>query len=211
MVSQITSNAVAIRKQEGLTLIELLVTIVILSFTIALMSGALSQISQIVRVGADQSNGFLERWNQARSLYDITANMVIDPTLEKPFTGRSETITMVTTAPPEMPRGIPQQIRLDLKTTAGDTNLLLTPVGNSLAKEKILARFTEKVEFRFLDHLDQQHQIWPPMGMGDSRAMPSAILIRSSSGEQEVFKSAAYEGNWSPPGKSVNDFFFNTQ
>ena len=36
--------------QHGLTLIELLVTVVILSFTVALMSGAFSQIAQMLRI-----------------------------------------------------------------------------------------------------------------------------------------------------------------
>ena len=36
-------------QQRGLTLIELLVTVVILSFTVALMSGAFGQIAQMLR------------------------------------------------------------------------------------------------------------------------------------------------------------------
>ena len=39
--------------QHGLTLIELLVTVVILSFTVALMSGAFSQIAQKVTLLID--------------------------------------------------------------------------------------------------------------------------------------------------------------
>ena len=45
-------------QQRGLTLIELLVTVVILSFTVALMSGAFGQIAQMLRVSTEHSNGF---------------------------------------------------------------------------------------------------------------------------------------------------------
>ena len=118
------------QKSKGLTLIELLVTVVILSFTVAILSGAFNQISQILRISSEQSNGFPARWSQSRALYDLVGNMVIDPTREKAFKGNHESIETVSLAVPESQPGIAHPFKLVIKPSIDSeqfSDLLLVP------------------------------------------------------------------------------------
>lgn len=202
---------IAHSQQRGVTLVELLVTIVILSFTVALMSGAFTQIAQMLRVSTEQSNGFLGRWNQSRALYDIVANMVIDPTLEKPFTGQYDQLDVVTLALPDGSAGIPRLARLRLKPASDDdksTDLMLeNPTMQSASGATRLTRFPGRLEFRYMDHRGQEQVQWPPTGMATYRPMPSAILIRQTEGLRLVVRAVAYEGDLSPKNNALAQAF----
>ncbi|MDZ4187681.1 MAG: type II secretion system protein [Hydrogenophaga sp.] len=197
-------------RQRGLTLIELLVTVVILSFTVALMSGALGQIAQMLRVSTEHSNGFLGRWNQSRALYDMVANMVIDPTLERPMTGQPEQIDMVTLALPDGPLGVARPARLRLKTATDtdSTDLQLESLASQDGRPAMtLTRFPGRLEFRFIDHLGEEHAQWPPSGVAIARAMPSAVLLKDVDSQLLLVRAAAFEGALSPKNKSIAQAF----
>ncbi|NCN96063.1 MAG: prepilin-type N-terminal cleavage/methylation domain-containing protein [Rhodoferax sp.] len=197
--------------QRGVTLVELLVTVVILGFTVALMSGAFTQIAQMLRVSTEQSNGFLGRWNQSRALYDIVGNMVIDPTLEKPFTGQYDQMDMITLGLPEGPPGVPRHARLRLKPASEDDNstdlLLENPMMQNASEAIRLTRFPGRLEFRYIDHRGQELVQWPPTGMATYRPMPSAILIRQTDGRRLLVRAAAYEGGLSPKNNALAQAF----
>lgn len=199
------------RHQRGLTLIELLVTVVILSFTVALMSGAFGQIAQMLRVSTEHSNGFLGRWNQSRALYDMVANMVIDPTLAKPFTGQYQQLDMVTLALPDGPPGAARPARLQLKPTAdtdNSTDLQLESQADRSNQPALrLARLPGRLEFRYTDHRGQEHAQWPPEGVSEYRPMPSAVLLRDSNSQQTIVRAAAYEGNLTPQNNDIAQAF----
>lgn len=198
-------------RQRGLTLIELLVTVVILSFTVALMSGAFGQIAQMLRVSTEHSNGFLGRWNQSRALYDMVANMVIDPTLEKPFTGQYQQLDMVTLALPDGPPGAARPARLQLKPatdTDNSTDLTLqNPAAPSSTPPLKLARLPGRLEFRFVDHQGQEHAQWPPNGVADYRPMPSAIVLKDTNSQRAIVRAAAYEGSLTPKNNAIAQAF----
>ena len=198
-------------QQRGLTLIELLVTVVILSFTVALMSGAFGQIAQMLRVSTEHSNGFLSRWNQSRALYDMVGNMVIDPTLEKPFSGQYQQLDMVTLAFPDGSPGAPRQARVLLEPTPeidNSTDLQLeNPVDQSSQPAMKLARLPGRLEFRFIDHRGQEHAQWPPTGMSEHRSMPSAVLLKDTNSQRTIVRAAAYEGNLTPKNNAIAQAF----
>lgn len=198
-------------RQRGLTLIELLVTVVILSFTVALMSGAFGQIAQMLRVSTEHSNGFLSRWNQSRALYDMVANMVIDPTLEKPFTGQYQQLEMVTLLLPDGPPGAPRPARLQLKpATDADNSTDLTlqnPTAPSNTPPLKLARLPGRLEFRFVDHQGQEHAQWPPNGVAEYRPMPSVILLKDTNSQRTIARAAAYEGSLTPKNNAIAQAF----
>ena len=201
------------QKSKGLTLIELLVTVVILSFTVAILSGAFNQISQILRISSEQSNGFPARWSQSRALYDLVGNMVIDPTREKAFKGSHESIEAVSLAVPENQPGIAHPFKLVLKPSKDSeqfSDLLLVPP-TTLGSEQIqplrLARFEGRVEFRFVDHLAAEHTHWPPDGTNSLRPMPSAVAVKSTDGRRNLMRVAAYEGPLSPANRSLTQAF----
>ncbi|NMM77911.1 hypothetical protein B2J88_36260 [Rhodococcus sp. SRB_17] len=198
-------------RQQGLTLIELLVTVVILSFTVALMSGAFGQIAQMLRVSTEHSNGFLSRWNQSRALYDMVANMVIDPTLEKPFTGQYQQLDMVTLALPNGPPGAPRPAHLQLKPAADADNstdlILQNPAAQSSTAPLKLARLPGRLEFRFVDHQGQEHAQWPPNGVAEYRPLPSAIVLKDTYSQQAIARAAAYEGSLAPKNNAIAQAF----
>jgi len=199
------------RYQHGMTLIELLVTVVILGFAVGIMSGAFTQIAQMLRVSTEHSNGFLGRWNQSRALYDMVSNMVIDPALEKPFAGQPMQLDMVTLALPDGPRGVARRARLRLKSADTDddsTELWLeNPAVADTPSSIGLARFPGRLEFRFVDHKAQEHTQWPPGGTTIYRALPSAILIRQVDGSRLVVRMAAYEGSLSLKNNAIAQAF----
>ncbi len=197
-------------RQSGLTLIELLVTVVILSFTVALMSGAFGQIAQMLRISTEHSNGFLGRWNQSRALHDMVANMVIDPNLEQPFTGRPEQLDMVTLAIPNGPPGVPRPARLLLKSAEGQegTDLLLdasAPRGGSAALR--LTRFPGRLEFRYVDRQGEEHLQWPPLGLTANRPMPSGVVLRDVANQRTIVRAAAFEGDLQPKNNAIAQAF----
>lgn len=200
-----------LERQQVLTLIELLVTVVILSFTVALMSGAFGQIAQMLRVSTEHSNGFLGRWNQSRALYDMVANMVIDPTLEKPFTGQYQQFDMVTLALPDGPPGVARPARVQLKPATDADNrtdlTLQSPTARSDTPPLRLARLPGRLEFRFVDQQGQEYAQWPPDGMADYRPMPSAILLRDTNSQRTIARAAAYEGDLTVNNNAVAQAF----
>jgi len=205
----ISFRATPQRRQNGLTLIELLVTIVILGFTVALMSGAFTQISQMLRVSSEQSNGFLARWNNNRALYDIVTNMVIDPALEKPFLGSYRQLDTTTTSPPDLAPGTPRVIRLNLKQPSSSndfTELWLESTNPSRPGMK-LATYSHRLEFRFVDHLGREHQQWPPNGIAEQRPMPNAVLLRDIDQQNMVFRAASFPGGLTPKNAAVTQMF----
>ena len=201
----------ALGRQRGLTLIELLVTVVILSFTVALMSGAFGQIAQMLRVSTEHSNGFLGRWNQSRALYDMVANMVIDPTLEQPFTGRPEQLDMVTLAMPDGPPGAARPARLLLKSSEdadNSTDLLLdTSASRNGSTTLKLTRFPGRLEFRYVDRQGEEHLQWPPFGVTANRPMPSGIVLKDLSNQRVIVRAAAFEGSLSPKNNAIAQAF----
>jgi general secretion pathway protein J len=189
--------------QQGLTLIELLVTMVILGFVIATMSGALNQISQMLRISAEQTNGFLGRWTQSRALFDIVANMTLDPTLDQPFTGNPNRMDLVSLATPNAPLGQPQRLRLQLdpvKDQANQTQLQVSELDADAAASapQWLADFQGRIEFRYIDRQQQEHSQWPINNGQQTQKIPSAIVLRDSASQALVVRMVGYMGPVNP-------------
>lgn len=190
-------------KQQGLTLIELLVTMVILGFVIATMSGALTQISQMLRISAEQTSGFLGRWTQSRALYDIVANMTLDPTQDQPFTGTPNRIDLISLTTPNAPLGQPQRLRLLLgpvKDQSNQTQLQVSELDADATPEdpQWLASFQGRIEFRYIDKQQQEHRQWPINNGQQTQQMPSAIVLRDSDSQALVVRMAGYMGPVNP-------------
>jgi prepilin-type N-terminal cleavage/methylation domain-containing protein len=195
--------------QRGLTLIELLVTIIILGFTMSLMSGAFNQIGQMLRISSEHSSGFLERWNRSRAVFDIISNMVIDPALERPFIGTPQELHLVTLASPLEQQGVARPIRISLKDAKESKNTEVWIAQDSKNAPPGL-RQTElpgRIEFRFIDHQGNTHQQWPPAGVADARPMPSAIVLIDLDNNAKSYRLATYEGVLTPKNNAVAKLF----
>jgi prepilin-type N-terminal cleavage/methylation domain-containing protein len=189
-------------KQQGLTLIELLVTMVILGFVIATLSGALTQISQMLRISSEQTNGFLGRWTQSRALFDIVANMVPDPTQDQAFKGTPTRIELVSLTAPDAPIGQPRRLRLSLgpvKDQPRQTQLQISEFddnGKTSIQEPAqwLANFEGRVEFRYIDKQQKEPGQWPVDHGQQTQQLPTAILMRDTDRPETVIRMAGYMG-----------------
>lgn len=199
-----------ISHQRGITLIEILVTIVILGFSISLISGALGSISQMIRVSSEENHGFLNRFNDARALHDIFANMLINPDLDKSLIGDEENIIFTSSAVPQNERGKPLLINIKILEHKNKHKIFTVEFFKLDEDDKegnVLMNFQERVIFRYVDSLNNEHKNWPPNGVSKKADLPSAVLILSSSGENLVYKKIVYEGPLNKKSKEFKDFF----
>ena len=197
-------------RQRGVTLIELLVTVVILGFVVGLMSGAFNQISQMLRVSSNHNNQFLGRWTQSRALYDLVSNLVIDPALEKPFVGQPNTMDAVSLASPNRPWGLASHVEVKIKRAQSDNvfEVWVQDQGSLPdAKPLKVATFRFGIEFVYVDHSGKEFAQWPPSGVGTFRALPSGVLIRETDGQRLLTRMASYEGNLDPAGNALRQAF----
>ncbi len=192
------------RHQTGLTLIELLVTMVLLGFVVALMSGAFVQIAQMLRISSEHGNGFSGRWTQSRSMQDVVANMVPDPAYDVPLEGKSARITLTTMALPPSATGVAQRATLALKTSAfvagADTTTVLeaSAAGETDVRSNPppfeMARYKGSLIFVYTDAQGREHRQWPPAGVAETDRLPSAIGLRDESRQGSLVQLARYEG-----------------
>ncbi len=193
--------------QKGMTLIELLVTMVLLGFIVALMSGAFVQIAQMLRISSEHGNGFSGRWTQSRALQDIVANLVAEPDLLKPLEGTDVRISLTTLALPPVANGVAQRARLELLTSNysadAPTSTVLQVTATSSASDAFarsdakpfeLARFNGRLFFVYVDEKGKESRQWPPFGAEKSNKLPSAIGLRDESRQGNLVQLANYEG-----------------
>lgn len=190
--------------QRGLTLIELLVTMVLLGFIVALMSGAFVQIAQMLRISSEHGNGFSSRWTQSRAMQELVANLAVDPELPKPLEGTATRVELTTLSLPPAASGKPQRATLELKTSdysaeADATTVLQVaraPVsfGSAAVKPFELARYRGRLVFVFLDASGKESRQWPPLGATQLGKLPSAIGLRDEAKQNALVQLAYYEG-----------------
>jgi general secretion pathway protein J len=190
--------------QHGLTLIELLVTMVLLGFVVALMSGAFVQIAQMLRISSEHGNGFSGRWTQSRSMQDLVSNMVPDPAYEIPLVGKATVMTLTTLALPPHAKGVAQRATLSLNTNAfaagtEETTALQVNPGNDVLIDsgKLLfeiARYKGRLIFVYVDASGREYRQWPPSGTIQTDKLPSAIGLRDESQQNRLVLIANYEG-----------------
>lgn len=189
--------------QQGLTLIELLVTMVLLGFVVALMSGAFVQIGQMLRVSAEHGNGFSGRWTQSRSLQEMVANMVPDPDIETPFRGLSTRMNFSTLVTPFNASGSARPIALELRTssyvagTSPTTTLQMLESSTPSSQQNRpfeLARYEGRLVFAYIDAQGKQHKQWPVQGARPPYQLPKAVGLVDESRQDKLAQIAQYEG-----------------
>jgi general secretion pathway protein J len=191
-------------KQTGLTLIELLVTMVLLSFVVILMSGAFVQIAQMLRISSDHGNGFTGRWVQSRVLQDIVANMIIDPVESEPFIGTDSRSRLTTLAIPPNQSGIGETATLELirspYSTAEDGTTRLEIIVQAKNDSRNLTRtfelgvFKGRLLFVYFDAQGNEFQQWPPSNFEKKDTLPSALGIRDQDQKGKILQIANFQG-----------------
>lgn len=181
-----------IRRQTGLTLIELLVSLVILGFVVTVMSGAFYQVAQVVRVAETVNGNFQDQWVRLRGISDLVGNLVMPEGLEQPFSGDTMGFEGFSVALPQSKWGVAQGFSVKLaRAENGGSKLMLTPADG---KEGLLTSWNTLVEFQYLRIDGSLESKWPPFGKNPD-ALPAGVLIRDTSGERLVQLIAPYTGS----------------
>ena len=185
----------ASRRQAGLTLIELLVSLVILGFVVTVMSGAFYQVAQVVRVAEEVNGRFQSQWVQQRVLSDLVGNLAMPEGVERQFSGDSKGFEGYSTALPQTGWGVAQQFHVRLESVEQDRTNLVLRSGDS--KESVLTSWPQRVEFEYLAVDGSTQSIWPPFGKSKD-ALPSGVVVRATSGERLAQLVVPYFGSRVP-------------
>lgn len=182
-------------KQHGMTLIELLVSLVILGFVVTIMSGAFFQVSQVVRIAESVNGQFQPQWVRAHALTDLVGNLVLLPNVEHPFKGDSLGFEGHSISLPQSDWGNVQQFRSKLENREHGGMDLTVIVGDE--KPVVIASWDIPIKLEYLAVDGSSQSMWPPFGKA-SNEMPMGVVVRAASGEQLVQMVAPYFGKRKP-------------
>lgn len=188
--------------QTGLTLIELLISLVILGFVVTIMSGAFFQVGQVVRVAENVNGQFQPQWVRLNALKDVVANLVLPENVEHPFTGDSRSFDSYSLSLPQGDWGTVQAFKVKLEDRPqGGTDLLL---GAGDEKAVVVASWDIPVQLEYLMVDGSAESMWPPLGK-KVEDLPRGVVLRASSGERLVQMIATYDGQRKVEANAKND------
>ncbi|MFZ6749298.1 type II secretion system protein [Undibacterium sp. Ren11W] len=187
--------------QSGMTLIELLVSLVILGFVVSIMSGAFFQVAQVVRIAENVNGQFQPQWVRLHALTDLVGNLVIQD-VEHPFEGNSVGFSGYSLSLPQADWGHVQQFQTKLESNPqGGTDLILI---SGSEKPLVIASWTVPVKLEYLATDGSNQSMWPAFGKVVNE-MPAGVVVRASSGEQLVQMIAPYAGARKPEPDAKTD------
>jgi general secretion pathway protein J len=177
------------RPQQGLTLVEMLVSLVILGLVMLLVSETVKQVAQVARAADDTTRGFAERWAAGWSAGGLFANLVLPPETgeQAPFKGSAMHVEGYTARPLDAGESGMEAFALDLRFSESNARTSLmtqADAGSSTdaTGAAAVAQFPGRAEFAFIDHQGQTLTTWPSMTRTGEAAedLPRAVLIRDA-------------------------------
>lgn len=182
--------------QTGLTLVELLVSMLIMGFVLTLVSQAVFQVSQVTRSAQNATAALAGRWAGGWAVSSALANLVAPPEvpLGKAFEGTPDRLSAYTTMPVDGGQTGVKGFLLELVSTrddAKDTAMQASyPSLNATSNlPATVANFPGKVEFAYLDSSGQLQSQWPPLALSATRQpddLPRAVVVRRPFGGDVV-------------------------
>jgi len=180
-----------LRIQRGLTMIEMLVSLVILGFIVVIMSGAFSQVAQIVRIAENANGQFQPQWVRSHALPDMIGNLVMPEDVERPFEGDGSGFYGFSLSLPQSDWGNVQAFHVKLEENDQHGMNLNVAIGDE--KPIAVTSWDGSVEFEYLTVDGVAHPAWPPLG-DNADALPSGVVVRGRSGEMLKYMIATYAG-----------------
>ncbi|GAP33866.1 hypothetical protein ISF6_1121 [Piscinibacter sakaiensis] len=182
------ATALRRRGQQGLTLVELLVSMLIMGFVLTLVSQAIYQVSQVTRSAQDVSAAMARQWSGGWAASPVFANLVAPPEAPegRAFEGSEDRIAGYTALPVDGgDRGL-QAFVMELRDAAdGATGselraTTLSPTGVP-GPTTVIARFAARAGFAYADaagRLSAQWPVGPVSGGRDLPELPNAVAVR---------------------------------
>lgn len=178
------------RAQTGFTLVELLVSLVILGFVMSLVSEAVFQVAQIARAADANSRSLAARWGAGWSASSLFANLLAPglPRQEPVLAGSTNRVSGYTSLP--LDGGNTGITRFELNLAAdpqngGQTILSMVPTAPQPggARPTTVATFPGRAEFAYVDRQGRILGDWPPATRTgvDPEDLPKAVIVREAS------------------------------
>lgn len=192
-------------RHRGFTLIETLVTLVIVAFITSLVAEGLFQVARIEQsLQSERARPRLEALHTDWVVMTLKGLTVTDPALDASFRGTPTELSGQSTLAPALQSDGPIDIRLTLEATEGKTRLWME-VGAHGAQPATRTQLGEwpwaDVRWVYQDQRGVVHAEWPPVAPAADaptlQALPSLIRLETPSGRQ-LLLAAAPVNNYLP-------------
>jgi general secretion pathway protein J len=202
------------RRQRGLTLVELLVSMLIMGFVLTLVSQAIFQVAQVARSAQEVGEDLAGRWAAGWAAAPVIANLVApaETRIGEAFVGAPDRLAGYTTQPPFGTDAGVRRFVLELRlgnSTPG-SELVASEPGEfgRRVDEASIARFPVRTEFGYRDAGGNISPVWPAntvRGGGEDPDLPSAVLVLER-GTQRVLAWYGFQGETMRPRTPANPF-----
>lgn len=195
----------------GFTLVEVLVSLVILGFVMSLVSEAVFQVAQIARAADANSRALASRWGAGWSASSLFANLLAPslPRDEPVLTGDPARVSGYTSLP--LDGGDTGITRFELMLqgdpdTSARTLLSAMPTAAAPggARPTNVATFSGRAEFGYVDRQGAILDQWPPLTRTgfDPEDLPQAVVVREA-GSGKTLMWYAFQGETIRPAAST--------
>ena len=167
-------------RQSGFTLMEMLVSLVIVAMATGLVAQALFQATRLeqrmAHAGTEGAQQAMQRLWLRRLLEGVLPHSPLSPDR---LLGEGDRVQGVSTAVPAFPDDSAQRFALRLTRDDGRTQLRLRRGADERGSEEVLLTWSgEAGAFHYLDPQGQWHDRWPPPS-GKTSGLPLAIALET--------------------------------
>ena len=202
-------------RQAGLTLVELLVSMLIMGFVLTLVSQAVFQVAQVSRSAQAITTKLVSRWSGGWAAVPMIANLVapMEATEGRAFVGDASRLEGFTTHPPSGEASGIRPFALRLRNATGaatGTELVVseeTQPGRQ-TDEQVISSFDRRVEFAYVDSAGTVQPVWPPNSVSGTREpedLPRTVMLRDA-GSQEILMWYGFQGEVYRPRPAYSPF-----
>lgn len=194
--------------QHGLTLLELLLTVVIFSLVISVFSQAVFQISLFERASARSMGGWQKQWGTGYGLDDYFRAMVMAPEGKDPLVqGNASRLSAWWVEQAGALAGRPVPVTLELRPLSESTlqaRLATEPWGLFELKDRVapvmLARWDAAVQFEFVNAAGESQVTWPVLNTGAASVADEALpaVVRVVNSQRQIMHQWVYAGATQP-------------
>jgi prepilin-type N-terminal cleavage/methylation domain-containing protein len=176
----------------GFTLVELLVSLVILGFVMALVSESVFQVAQVTRAADENTRRLVSKWGAGWTVNSLLANLLAPemPVEDPVLTGSPTRIDGYTSQPLDGSEIGLTRFELQLKSATGavDATDMLADLGQAApstglpGSSSVVATFNGRAEFAYVGRDNEVVATWPPLtriGL-EPEDLPRAILVRDA-------------------------------
>jgi general secretion pathway protein J len=187
----------AIRRSRGFTLMEMLVTLMLVSFATMLMFQMLGSY-RIARERVQSQSGLIDRQALFQDWFrDSVHGLFIADGLQ--FTGERTRFRGTTLNPLFAPEGSPTLVQWTIEDDGDRAAIAYAEDG--VERWRVRLARADVASFAYLDEAGKQSATWPPArGLVDAKpSLPAVVVLSRTMGGREILQAAAVLGPLKAP------------